>query len=76
MRTILLSSYHELDKDDSHAVPIDLLEKYAVERNFSAEDFACELKAAIHEGDLALVALGMIGPTEVGKRHYDASLKL
>ena len=76
MLTIILRGYQELDNGVTHAVPIDLLEKRVTQRSISAEDFAHELQAALHEGDFAITSPGMIALTETGIRHYAQTLQL
>lgn len=70
MREILLGRCHELDNGVTWSVPVNLLEKWAIQRNIHLGDFSQEMDAALHEGDLEITSPGMIGMTEAGSRRY------
>lgn len=76
MRTILLSSYQELDDGITQEVPIDSLENRVTQRNVTPEDFAHELQAALQEGDFVITSPGMVGLTDSGAQHYAQTLQL
>lgn len=70
LRKLLLSSCVELDNGVTSVVPVDCIENWAIKRSIPLGDFAQELHAALHDGDLEITSPGMIGMTKNGTQRY------
>ena len=77
LRTLLLGGLQELGSNAGHdMLSIDLFKAKMMERNIGAEDFAYEMQAALHDGDIAINQSNMISITEKGVAHYTKNLEL
>ncbi|CAN5455042.1 hypothetical protein BH11PSE11_BH11PSE11_03030 [soil metagenome] len=76
IRTALLSCLKELGAAGSNGVQLQALQAAMSLRQVTREDFAMEMNAALHEGDVASSSPGLLRVTDKGDVHFKQLITL